>query len=216
MVTYTVRSVTESPAGISVSVCIARGGTDENESVEYLISPEFWCWGRLAAGAALNEDDYFRMEHHAAFSRALARAKSILSYSGHSRADLISRLRHYGFDDGICEETADYAVTEGLVCEDEQAQHAADTFLRRKYWGRKRIQAELAARGYPDGVIRDALDAIPDEEFARTLRLIIVRKYGAPPADPGERQKMVLSLLRLGYTGSEIKDAIAAVAAAQS
>ena len=35
------------------------------------------------------------------------------------------------------------------------------------------------------------------------------KMYGMPPADPGERQKMVLSLLRLGYTGSEIKDAIA-------
>lgn len=213
MVTYTVRSVTESPAGISVSVRIVRDGTDENESVEYLIAPELWCWGRLAAGTALPEDDYFLMEHHAAFSRALARAKSILSYSGHSRADLISRLRHYGFDDGICEETADYAVSEGLVREDAQALHAADTFLRRKYWGRKRIQAELAARGYPADVIRDALDAIPAEDFARTLRLIIERKYGAPPADPGEKQKMVLSLLRLGYTGSEIKDAIADIAA---
>lgn len=213
MVTYTVKSVAESPAGISVSVLIFRDGTDENESVEFLIAPEFWLWGRLQPNAALSEDDYFRMEHHAAFSRALARAKSILSYSGHSRADLIARLRHYGFDDGICEETADYAVSEGLVREDAQAQHAADTFLRRKYWGRRRIQSELAARGYPSEVIEQAISAIPDADFMRALHLLIERKYGCPPSEQSERQKMILSLLRLGYTGSEIKDAIAAFAA---
>lgn len=206
---YTVESVSESPAGISVSVRIVRDGADENEIAELLISPELWEWGRLKAAAVLSEEDYFRMEHHAAFSRSLARMRGILSFSGQSRRQLIHRLRQYGFDDEICGETADYAVEHGLVREEAQAEHAVEVYLRRKYWGRRRITAELTARGYDADVIRAAVDSVPEEEFLRALRLIIEKKYGEPPQNPQERQKMVLSLLRLGYSGSEIKDVLA-------
>lgn len=209
MSTYIVKSVTESPAGISLSILVHSSETDKTENTQFLIARELWLWGRLKAETALTEEVFLEMEHNASFSRALARMRSILSYSGQSRHNLISRLRQFGFADEICEETADYAVEHGLVREEAQAEHAAETYLRRKYWGRRRIMAELSARGYPEEVIREAVDAIPEEEFRRALHQIIEKKYGMPPSDPGERQKMVLSLLRLGYSGSEIKDAIA-------
>lgn len=209
MNTYTVQSVSESPAGISVAIQIAREGTAENEQTQFLISRELWLWGRLKAAAILSEDDFMQMEHNASFSRALARMRSILSYADQSRHNLINRLRQHGFDDEICEETADYAEEHGLVREAAQAERAAEMYLRRKYWGKRRIAAELAARGYDPDTAREAIDTIPPEEFRRALHQIIEKKYGEPPADAEERQKMVLSLLRLGYSGSEIKDAIA-------
>jgi len=206
--TYIVKSITESPAGISLTVLV-DSGTDKTENTQFLIARELWLWGRVKAETALPEEVFLEMEHNASFSRALARMRSILSYSGQSRHNLIARLKQFGFAEDICEETADYAVEHGLVREEAQAEHAAETYLRRKYWGRRRIMAELSSRGYPEEVIREAVDAIPEEEFRRALRQIIEKKYGMPPSDPGERQKMVLSLLRLGYSGSEIKDAIA-------
>ncbi len=208
---YTVQSISESPAGISLSVLAVRDGT-EPETVEFLISRELWQRRRLKPGESLSEEDFLEMEHGATFSRALARMRDILSYSGQSRHGLISRLRHYGFDDEICEETADYAVEHGLVQEEAQVERAVEIYLRRKFWGRKRIVAELSTRGYAADVIRTAVEAIPDEEYLRALDVILRRKYGTLPADPQERQKMVLSLLRLGYTGSEIKQAIEAFA----
>lgn len=208
MSTYIVKSITESPAGISLTVLV-DSGTDKTENTQFLIARELWLWGRVKAETALPEEVFLEMEHNASFSRALARMRSILSYSGQSRHNLIARLKQFGFAEDICEETADYAVEHGLVREEAQAEHAAETYLRRKYWGRRRIMAELSSRGYPEEVIREAVDAIPEEEFRRALRQIIEKKYGMPPSDPGERQKMVLSLLRLGYSGSEIKDAIA-------
>ena len=47
------------------------------------------------------------------------------------------------------------------------------------------------------------------------LHVILVRKYGEIPADPQEKQKMILSLLRMGYSGNEIKDALASFAEAE-
>ncbi|MBQ1976382.1 MAG: regulatory protein RecX, partial [Clostridia bacterium] len=183
--------------------------------VEYLISREFWHWGRLQSGGAITEEDYLRMERSAALSRAIARMKGILSYSGVSRRTLIHKLKGYDFSEEICEYAADYAVEHGMVKEDVQVEHAIDTYLRRKYWGRRRIVAELSAKGYPREVIENALAEIPEEEFMHALHVILVKKYGEIPADPQEKQKMILSLLRMGYSGNEIKDALASFADAE-
>ena len=211
--TSSIKSVSESPAGISVSIRI--GTADKNETVEYLISREFWHWGRLQSGAAITEEEYLGMDRSATLSRAIARMKGILSYSGVSRRTLIHKLKGYDFSEEICEYAADYAVEHGMVRENLQVEHAIDTYLRRKYWGRRRIVAELSAKGYPREVIENALAEIPEEEFMHALHVILVRKYGEIPADPQEKQKMILSLLRMGYSGNEIKDALASFAEAE-
>lgn len=213
MITYSIKAVSESPAGISVSIFIDTA--DKNEVADYLISREFWHWGRLQTGAVISEEDYLSMDHSAALSRAIARMKGILSYSGVSRRTLIQKLKGYDFSEEICACAADYAVEHGMVRENVQVEHAIDTYLRRKYWGRRRIVAELSAKGYPRDVIEAALAEIPDEEFMHTLHVIIDRKYGEVPADPQEKQKMILSLLRMGYSGNEIKDAIASFTGAE-
>lgn len=213
MSTYSIKSVSESPAGISVSILI--GTADNYETTEYLISREFWQWGRLQNGSDITEEDFLGMDRSAALSRAIARMKGILSYSGVSRRMLIQKLKGYDFSEEICTTAADYAVEHGMVREDVQVEHAVDTYLRRKYWGRRRIAAELSAKGYPREVIESALADIPEEDFMHALHVILERKYGEIPADPQEKQKMILSLLRMGYSGNEIKDALASFTAAE-
>lgn len=213
MSTYSIKSVSESPAGISVSILI--GTADNFEVAEYLISREFWYWGRLQNGSDISEEEYLGMDRSAALSRAIARMKGILSYSGVSRRTLIQKLKGYDFSEEICVCAADYAVDHGMVREDVQVEHAIDTYLHRKYWGRRRITAELSAKGYPREVIDNALAQIPEEDFMRALHVILVKKYGEIPADPQEKQKMILSLLRMGYSGNEIKDALASFADAE-
>ena len=213
MSTYSIKSVSESPAGISVSILI--GTADNYETTEYLISREFWQWGRLQNGSDITEEEFLGMDRSAALSRAIARMKGILSYSGVSRRMLIQKLKGYDFSEEICTTAADYAVEHGMVREDVQVEHAVDTYLRRKYWGRRRIAAELSAKGYPREVIESALADIPEEDFMHALHVILERKYGEVPTDPQEKQKMILSLLRMGYSGNEIKDALASFTAAE-
>jgi len=199
---YIIKSVFHSTAGVAVTILAPEG-----ETAEFLITPELWPFRKIEAGTPITEEQFFTIEHNAALSRARARTKEILSYSGHSRKGLIAKLRHYGLPDEICDEAAAWAVEERLIREKEQAFLAAERYQRRKYWGKKRIIAELSQKGYPSEIIRDAVDAIPDEEYTRALTLLMERKFGTPSSDPAERQKMVLSLLHMGYTGQQIKDA---------
>ncbi len=211
MNTYTIQSVFRSKAGVALTVLV-RTKKGEEETKEFLISDDLWTFRHLAPGVELDGDTFEEISHAALMSRALARTREILSYAGQSRSGLIAKLRHHDLPEEICEEAADWAVEKHLIREDEQAAMLAETYQRRKYWGQKRIYAELISRGYPSETVHEAIAQIPADAFMRTLTLIIRNKYGTPPDDPAEKQKMVLSLLRLGYTGQEIKDAIAGMA----
>ncbi len=207
---YLIQSVYYSLAGYAVTVQIEEEGAAELR--EHLISEELWTREmRPTPGTVLTEEEYVDMAYCASLSRARARAREILSYAGQSRGALVQKLRHYDLPDDICEETADWAIREKLLNERTQALFLAENYPRRKYWGRRRIAADLQAKGYTAEVIAEAVDAVSDEDYARALQVLIEKKFGRIPADPAERQKMVLSLLRLGYTGQEIKDAMTAL-----
>lgn len=210
MNTYTIQSVFRSKAGVAVSVSVLTKKGDE-EVKEFLISDDLWTFRHLSEGTEIDTDTLDALSHAALTSRALARTREILSYAGHSRNGLIAKLLHHDLPREICEEAADWAVEKHLIREEEQASLLAETYQRRKYWGQKRICAELIARGYSSDTAHEAIAQIPEDTFLRTLTRIIENKYGTPPDDPAERQKMVLSLLRLGYTGQQIKDAIAKI-----
>lgn len=208
---YLIQSVYYSMAGYAVRIETV-GENAASEVQEYLISEELWTYEmRPTPGTVLTEEEYADMAHCASLSRARARAREILSYSGQSRGMLLQKLRRYDLPDDVCEETADWAIREKLLDERTQALFLAESYHRRKYWGRRRIAADLSAKGYTDDAVSEAVASIPDEEFARALTVLIEKKFGEIPADPAERQKMVLSLLRLGYTGQQIKDAMAAL-----
>ncbi len=207
---YLIQSVFYSLAGYAVTVQVETDGAAEVR--EHLVSEELWTREmRPTPGTVLTEEEYVDMAYCASLSRARARAREILSYSGQSRGALVQKLRHYDLPDDVCEATADWAIREKMLDELTQTRFLAENYHRRKYWGRRRIAADLAAKGYTAEAISEAVDAISDEEYARALTVLIDKKFGEIPADPAERQKMVLSLLRLGYTGQEIKDAMNAL-----
>ena len=148
MSVHIVKSVSESPAGILICLQTKRDADvreeKEAEEIDLLIARDLWKWGRaVRAKDEIDEETFLEMEYRATLSRAIARVRGILSYSGQSRSGLINRLRQYGFSDEICEKGAEYAVAHGLICEESQAERSVDVFLHRKYWGRRRIRAEL-------------------------------------------------------------------------
>ncbi len=202
MKSYVIKSLFSSRAGIAISL------TREEVCYELLISPELWEEKGLSPGTELSDRGAKALFLRAEMSRARARSKEILSYAGQSRQSLIAKLCAYGISETVAEATADWAEREKLMDEEGEACLLADTYHRRKYWGRKRIAQELAAKGYPETAVAAAVASVPDREYLRALTSLIEKKFGSLPTDPAERQKMVFSLLRLGYTGQEIKDAL--------
>ena len=141
--------------------------------------------------------------------RAYNCAVSYLSRRDHSAKELIMKLRRKGY-----EESAALAVeklcNEGYVDDERFARMYVRELINIKKYGRRRIEQEL----YRKGVDREIISLVLDEvDFGEDeLCALIRRKYYRYLDDEKGVKKTVASLLRMGYSFSEIKSALGKVA----
>lgn len=138
--------------------------------------------------------------------RAVLAAERLLEYGANSRYGLAVKLRKRGFSAGEANFAADRMVEEGAVNELRDAEREIARIVS-KGCGRMRIEADLSAKGYSRETVAAMSDRISEIDFAGICRSVIRKKWGAMPADPALRKKAVASLMRLGFSGSDIRGA---------
>lgn len=199
---YKIIDASETSAGIAVKLSSCSDATPDGH--EFLISRENWLELKLAVGDSIGEAEFDKLTRAAVMLRAISRTLKILSYSDHSRNALIRKLADYGFERDIAEEAADYAEKHGYINEKEQASRAAELYVKNKYWGKKRIAAELMSRGYSKESILFAASSISNEEYLEALKKIMRRKISSLSADFQMTREMMSYFARLGYSIAEI------------
>jgi len=197
-------TVIKSAAGTSVKTEKIVDG--ERTVTEYLITDEGWKSLGRDEGDILTDSEEDFLVGEADFCRAAARALKILSYSAHSKNFLVRKLVKFGFSEEVSRRAADATEEKGYLSESRQAGQICDYCIRHKYWGKKRIAAELMSKGYAKDTIIAAIGEIPEESFGSNLRRLVERK--PVPTDKGERDKYISSLSRMGYSLTEILHAI--------
>lgn len=140
-------------------------------------------------------------------SRAIQKGMELLGYGAMSRRRLVSKLTARGFEPDLAEGAADYLEEKGYLSEDDAAIRFAEQGLR-KLWGPRRIREDLFARGFAADVVAQAMEELASVDFGENCALVISKKYGSVPEDPGSRRKMVAALMRLGYTSEHIREAM--------
>ena len=198
---FRIENATRTPAGVSVVLSPLADGA---EDVALLLAEEFWKPLGYAAGTELPEDKVDELRELEELSRAVSRTLKILSGSDHSRVQLLRKLKLHGFEGEVADRAADYAERRGYINEDRQAERAAEYFVRHKYWGRKRIAAELLMRGYRKSAVVHAAETINETTYMTSLHIMMDRKYKLASTRE-EREHLYASLSRLGYSLSEIK-----------
>lgn len=197
---YIVTAVEKMPAGVSLQLECEDGGTG------YLISEETYRTLAYEEGRELTEEEAAFLESEAEYLRAVARTLKILSYSSNSKASLVRKLCHYGFERDVALRAAASAEADGTLDENRQASHLCDYYVRHKYWGKKRIAAELMCRGYEKEAVMFALSSVEEERFAHNLMLLVENK--PVPEDAAKRDRYIAAIARMGYSVSEIIKAI--------
>lgn len=198
---YKITGIIKNIAGVSI-----KTESPEGEALDFLITEESYKEFRFDEGDTLSEEDISALEEEASFCRAAARSVKILSYSSHSKIALIRKLCQYGFDKETAIRAADNAEARGNLNEKRQAEHLTDYYLRHKYWGKKRIAAELMSKGYGKDAVIGAISGVDESRFEENLHRLISRK--AVPEDKHERDRYISALVRMGYSISEILRAI--------
>ena len=172
-----------------------------------LLSADIWKKLGHREGDRITESQLDEIRRAEELCRAISRTVKILSGSDHSRVQLLRKLKIYGFEGEVAQQAADYAESHDYINEERQALRAAEYFVRHKFWGRKRIAAELLMRGYKKPAIVAAAASISEEAYMASLHALMDRKFLSAETKE-DREKLFGSLFRLGYSIPEIKEAV--------
>ena len=196
-------------AGGSVVVTLEDTSGDFPASDKYIVAKEFFKPLGIAEGDAADEEKADAVKEAAALTEAVSKALDVLSYSGLSRRALVDKLRlKYKIDRGAAEAAADYVVRRGYLDEDAQASRIAESAVRSKLWGRRRVVAGLYAKGYPKECAERAANSVGERAYAAALSKLTDKKAKSLPKTPEEVRKLVSALIRMGHDPSAVKEAV--------
>ena len=188
---------------ISVSV---SDGDGRSEKRKFLIFTEQYLELGIRKGQIIDEETFDKLEELSKQCRAIRKGADLLSYSASSKVRLAHRLRSKGIDKESAESAAKHLEKMGLIDEEADVERQVASYLK-KLWGKKRIYRELCAKGYSGDIVSENISFIDEETFVQNCATLIKKKYCVIPDEPNEVKKIIASLVRFGYTFSEIKEA---------
>lgn len=182
-------------------------GNGRREKRKLLIFTESYLELGLKKGDTVDEDTFDRLEELSRRCVAIRKGSDLLSYSASSKVRLAQRLRGKGIDPENARAAANRLEEMGLINEELDVERAVQACLK-KLWGKKRIYRELSAKGYEHDIIARELETIDEDTLVDNCVTLLQKKHKTFPKDPEVRKKIVASLVRYGYSFSEIKQAL--------
>ena len=188
---------------VSVSISDGWGKTEKRK---FLLFTEQYLELEIRKGSIIDEAKFDQLDEFSKSCRAVRKGVDLLAYSASSRMRLVQRMRSKGIDKESAERAAEQLEKIGLINEEVDVEHQVATCLK-KLWGRRRIFGDLCAKGYERSLIEAEISKIDDETIVQNCVALLNKKHKTIPDDPEVRKKIVASLVRYGYTFSEIKEA---------
>ena len=138
---------------------------------------------------------------------AIRRGISMLGYGDQSARRLAGKLTAKGVDRDTAARAVAYLTERGYIREESTATLRARQSVG-KGWGERRIREDLMAHGFTREAVEEAMEEISDTDWEENCAAAIRKKYGGIPEDRGERQKLIASMMRLGYDADTVKEAM--------
>lgn len=174
---------------------------------EYFMTVDemYFCSLYLKNGQEITREELLNLKSQIEIRRAYNYAVSLLSRRDHSEKELRTKLKAKGFSQGA-EQAIEKLKLSGYVDDERFAALYVRELINLKAFGKKRIEQELYKKGISRDIIREALESteLPEDRLTDIIR----RKYMRYLNDEKGVKKTVNSLLRLGYSYSEIRCAL--------
>ena len=160
---------------------------------------------RLFTGRELDGEAVAALRQDSARALAREKALSFVSQRQMSAKELRDKLKQKGFDEDTAEYCVQWLLDHGLLDEESYAAAIVRHYAAKGY-GAGRIRSELIRRGIPRELQEDALGTMPEPD-AKIDRFIASRLRD--PEDRDELRKLTAALYRRGFSGEEIRSALA-------
>ena len=179
---------------------------------EYLLTVDeiFWFSCGLVSGDEINEEELTAFEEAAGTRRAFNSALNSLDYRDHSEKEIRAKLlrKH---DADYVDEAVEKLIELDLVNDERYAENYARELFERKKFGKMRIKSELRAKGISADIANAAVEELFEEEEPDNVQRIvdiIGKRYYNRMNDEVGRKKVFSALQRMGYSFSDIREAM--------
>ena len=162
----------------------------------------------LKNGQNIDSDELLQLKSDIDARRAFNYAVSLLSKRAHSEHEILIKFRQKGITEGI-EQAIEKLKRFGYIDDERFASLYVSELINIKKYGKRRIEQELYRKGIDRDIIKDVIEhaEFPEERLHELIR----RKYIRYLNDEKGVSKTVNALVRLGYSYSEIREALSEI-----
>ncbi len=171
------------------------------------VDSDYWYSEKYRNYKEINEEELTELLDAVSFRRAYNKGLDLLSRRPHGTKELIKKLCEKGHEKESAIKACDRLLELGLLNDEEFARILANELYERKGYGIKRIKQELTFRGIDREIVENAIESLDIDTQTRII-LVIKKKYIDKINDEKGRKRAVDGLMRLGYSYSDIKNAL--------
>ncbi|UVI32570.1 regulatory protein RecX [Paenibacillus spongiae] len=166
---------------------------------------------RLLKGREIHTDELKQIIEEDTQHRAYALGLVYLGARQRTHKEIARYLSRKGIDEESSEKAIQRLIQEGFVNDAAFAKQFASERVRNHMKGRLLLQQELRQRGIPKETVQEALKRIDKTEEAEAAIRAACKKWPYIKGEPIDRKrKLATFLLRRGFPGSIVKEAIQA------
>lgn len=179
---------------------------------EYLLTvdEDFWFSSGYVSGDEIDDGGLVAFKEAAGSRLAFNSAMFSLDMRDHSEKEIRQKLSHK-YDEQSVDTAVEKLLDLGLVNDRRYAELLTRELFERKKYGKNRVKSELFRKGISSDIINEVLEEYENEnepDNVQTIVDIIRKKYYNKLNDEKSRQKVVAALVRLGYSFSDIRQAM--------
>ena len=178
-----------------------------DEEYRATVDSDFWYSEKYRNYKEINEEELTELIDTVSFRRAYNKGLDFLSRRPFGTKELIKKLCEKGHDKESAQKACERLLELGLLNDEEYARILANDLLERKSYSIKRIKQELAFRGIDREIIENTVDSL-DNDPQRSIIILVKKKYINKLNDEKGKKRIIDALLRLGYSYSDIKNAL--------
>lgn len=171
------------------------------------VDSDYWYSEKYRNYKEINEGELTELLGAVSFRRAYNKGLDLLSRRPHGTKELVKKLCEKGHEKESAEKACDRLLELGLLNDEEFARLLANELYERKGYGIKRIKQELVFRGIEREIAENAIESLDIDTQTRII-LVIKKKYLNKINDEKGIKRAVDGLMRLGYSYSDIKNAL--------
>lgn len=178
-----------------------------DEEYRATVDSDYWYSEKYRNLKEINEEELTELLDSVSFRRAYNKGLDFLSRRPFGTKELIKKLCEKGHEKEASQKACERLIELGLLNDEEYARILANDLLERKSYSIKRIKQELAFRGIDREIVENTVDSL-DNDPQKSIIMLVKKKYINKLNDEKGKKRTVDALLRLGYSYSDIKNAL--------